>query len=65
MDRNLMKYVPKSKVPAIRDAYRDEDGIWMTLNEGWNASRTDIVCRCIHEDTISGLRFQIAGIEKV
>jgi len=65
MDKNLMKYVPKSKRNAVRDCWRDEDGIWMTLNRGWEAERTDSECRTIHEDTIKGLRWQIAGITKV
>lgn len=61
---NIMKYVPKGKQAAIRDAYRDEDGFWICLNEGWEASRTDSGCRTIHEDTIPDLRYQIAGIQR-
>lgn len=62
---NIMKYIPKSKREAIRDAYRDEDGYWICLKEGWEASRTDSECRVIHEDHISDLRYQIAGITKL
>lgn len=65
MDKKIMKYVPKSKITAIRDAYKDDDGYWMTLNDGWEASNTDCGCRTIHEDTINELRYQIAGIRKV
>ena len=62
---NLMSYIPKSKIEAIRDVYKDEDGYWICLNEGWEASRTDSGCRTIHEDTIKDLRYQIAGIQRV
>jgi hypothetical protein len=60
---NLLKYVPKSKHAAIRDAYKDEDGIWICLKDGWEASRTDAGAKTIHADTVSELRYQIAGIK--
>ena len=62
---DLMKYIPKSKRDAIRDIFRDSDGYWIFLKEGWNADRMDSECRVIHEDFISDLRYQIAGIKKV
>lgn len=61
---DLMKYVPKSKQAAIRDVYKDEDGYWICLKDGWEASRTDAGCYTIHADTIPELRYQIAGIKK-
>ena len=65
MNANILKYVPKAKKGAIRDAYRDEDGYWICLKEGWEATRMDDGCHTIHEDTISQLRYQIAGIQKI
>ena len=62
---DLMKYIPKSKRQAIRDSFHDSDGYWIFLKEGWNADRMDSECRVIHEDFISDLRYQIAGIRKV
>jgi hypothetical protein len=62
---DLMKYIPKSKREAIRDIFHDSDGYWIFLKEGWNADRMDSECRVIHEDFISDLRYQIAGIRKV
>lgn len=62
---DIMRYVPKSKREAVRDAYRDEDGFWICLREGWEASRTDSGCHVIHEDYIKDLRYQIAGIKRV
>lgn len=62
---DIMMYVPKSKREAIKEAWTDEDGMWIVLKEGWNADRTDAECRTIHEDNIKDLRYQIAGIRKV
>lgn len=64
LEPKIMKYVPKSKVEAIKDAWIDDDGMWIRLNYGWNADRTDICARTIHEDNIKDLRYQIAGITK-
>ena len=61
----LLKYVPKGKLEAIQDAVEDNDGMWIWLNVGWEASRMDIGARVIHEDTIAQLRYQIAGIRRV
>lgn len=61
---DIMKYVPKSKRAAVREVYHDSDGYWICLNPGYHASRTDTGCRTIHEDYISDLKYQIAGIEK-
>lgn len=65
MDRTILKYVPKSKREAIADCFRDEDGIWIYLKQGWNADRMDSNCHVIAEDTIAQLRYQIGGIRKV
>lgn len=65
MDARIMKYVPKSKLDAIEDAWIDEDGMWIVLKDGWNADRMDQDCQTIHEDTVRWLRWQIAGISRV
>lgn len=72
-DSQIMRMIPKSKKPAIRELYQDEDGIWIVLNDGWNADNMDDVCRTIHcggEDeptdrTIKDLKYQINGIRKL
>lgn len=64
LDPRIMKYVPKSKVEAIDDAFKDDDGMWIFLKDGWEASRMDRHCHTIHEDTIAQLRYQIAGIKR-
>ena len=69
----IMKLIPKSKQAAVRDAWEDSDGVWIMLNEGWNADNMDSDCRTIHEggedftynETIANLRYQIKGIRKI
>lgn len=62
MDDRLMRYVPKSKIDAIRDIYHDSDGYWVCLNKGWNTGYED--CHTIHTDTITELRQELRWIEK-
>ena len=64
INTKIMKYIPKGKREAIDEAYRDSDGYWIYLKEGWNADRMDWNCHTIHEDTIKDLRYQIAGIAR-
>lgn len=64
-DSRIMKHVPMKCRDAIREAWKDEDGYWITLRPGWNADREDWDCRTIHEWTIRNLRYQIAGITRV
>ena len=64
MDAKIMKYVPKSKQAAIQDCWRDSDGYWITLKAGWEFSNLDAGARAVSQDTISELRYQIAGIQK-
>ncbi|MBQ9531642.1 MAG: DUF3849 domain-containing protein [Eubacterium sp.] len=64
IDERIMKYVPKAKQKAINAAWRDADGYWIELKDGYNAGRMDNSgCHTIHEETITELRYQIAGIE--
>lgn len=63
-DENVMRYVPKSKQHTIKACWKDSDGYWIILKEGWNADYTDSYCRTIHEDTIRQLRYQISGIAR-
>lgn len=63
-DPKIMKYIPKSKRHTIESCWRDSDGYWITLKDGFNAGHMDVGgCHTIHEDTIAELRYQIAGIE--
>lgn len=33
----IMRYIPKSKRDAVNEAFKDSDGYWIFLKEGWNA----------------------------
>lgn len=69
----IMRMIPKSKKASVYDAWEDSDGIWIMLNEGWNADGSDVVCRTIHcggEDeplssTMADLKDQIRQIRKL
>ena len=62
-DKGILKYVPKSKRAWVWSCYKDSDGYWIVLHNGYYATRTDARCHVIHEDTIAQLRYQIGGIE--
>ena len=65
-NKRIMRYIPKSKIDAIQDAYtEDENGYWIILDKHWNADHMDQDCRTIHEYTIKDLRYQISGIRKL
>lgn len=64
MDDRIMKYVPKSKKAAVKDCWKDSDGYWITLHDGYEFSNLDAGARAVSRDTISELRYQIAGIRK-
>ena len=63
IDENLLKYVPKTKRIAIKAIWKDDDGYWIILKNGYHASLTDERCRTIHEDNIRNIRYQVRGIE--
>lgn len=65
MKFKIMRYFPVSKRSSVCNLWKDDDGYWIILNEGWEASREDSGCRTIHEDTIKDLRYQIGGIRRI
>jgi len=64
MDATVKKYIPASKLDAVEDFGRDDDGYWIQLREGWEARRTGPGCRTIRVRTTGDLKNQIAGIQK-
>lgn len=64
-DPAILNYVSPKKLESIKECYHDEDGYWIILNEGWEASNMDSGCKTIHEDTVKQLRYQISGIRKI
>ena len=64
-DPAILNYFTAKKLEAVEECYHDEDGYWIILKEGWEASNMDSGCRTIHEDTIKQLRYQISGIQQI
>lgn len=70
----IMRYIPGHKRRAVKDAWSDDDGIWIILREGWESSDTG--CHIIHcggEDEeeergwpaiLRDLKFEISAIVK-
>lgn len=63
MDNILVRYVPKAKRSSIYDAWRDSDGYWITLKEGWHVESYSAE-RTIHEYNVAELRSVIKRITK-
>jgi hypothetical protein len=63
IDSKILKYVQKSKLNAIRSAWKDEEGYWINLNDGYENGNWG--GRTIHEDTIKWLRYEIAAIVEI
>ena len=63
MDAMIMKYIPRGRHAAILDAYRDSDGYWIRLKDGWHVEAYSAE-QTIHEDTISELRKVISRIRR-
>lgn len=63
--QKILDYVPWCKADAINSCWKDDQGYWIQLNDGWNADRMGNGCRTINETTIYDLRYQIGGIKKV
>lgn len=59
---NLLNYIPKKFHPAVSKAWRDEDGYWVTLKDGWRDGIMDT--HVIHTDTIKELREEARLIYK-
>jgi len=67
MKKDLIDYIPDKYKPAIDDIFRDEDGIWIYLKQGYYADGMGCYneCQIIHEDTIKELLYQVRLIKEV
>lgn len=57
---SVNKYIPKKHQDKIDDFYRDIDGCWLILKDGYVSITTE--CSTIHEDTIKDIKHQIKTI---
>lgn len=62
MMASLLMYIPKRFHKAVREAYRDDDGYWICLKDGWVDGI--IGTHVIHTDTVAELREEARLIEK-
>lgn len=60
---NILNYIPKRALPAVRDAFHDEDGYWVMLREGWHVEGY-FAERTIHEDTLAEVKAVARNIRK-
>lgn len=56
IDPVMWKYVPKKYQPIINSLWRDSDGVWMVLKEGWENVEGG---RTFHEDHFKQILFQL------
>ncbi len=57
---SIDKYIPKKYRHCIEDFYKDIDGVWLNLKEGYISTTTEATS--IHEDTINQVRKQLKSI---
>ena len=62
--QKIMDYVPWCKADAIHACWKDSDGYWIQLNEGWVATRSTAE-HTIHEDSLRQIGYQMGGVKKV
>ena len=59
---NIWKYIPKSKLSGVTNAFSDSDGYWVWLDEDHVAYDGGEDCGMIHEYTIADLKAAIKTI---
>lgn len=55
IDARYMKYIPKKHKDKVKALWKDSDGIWLILKNGWGTTTMGEDCHTIHEDTIPDL----------
>lgn len=57
---SIEKYIPKKYRHTIESFYKDIDGVWLDLKEGYISTTTESTS--IHEDTINQVRKELKTI---
>lgn len=65
LEESIMRYVSDANRDAIAEAWKDNTGYHIALNEGYKASRSTIGDRSICEKTVEQIRYQLGGITLV
>ncbi len=63
MDKTLLNKIPKKYHPAIKDIYRDEDGFWAYIENGYKV-KDYYTEHTIHEDTLTEFKRVFASVVK-
>lgn len=62
IDQNLMRYIPKKKQVCIEKLYRDSDGIWACLKNGY--ADEIMYSQTIHVESIKELKENFKYVRK-
>lgn len=57
---SIEKYIPKKHQDKVEEFYKDIDGCWLNLKEGYIS--TDTEATSIHEDTIKDVKSKLKTI---
>lgn len=63
MDKTLLNKIPKKYHPAIKDIYKDEDGFWAYIENGYKI-KDYYTEHTIHEDTLTEFKRVFASVVK-
>lgn len=63
MDKTLLNKIPKKYHPAIKDIYKDEDGFWAYIENGYKV-KNYYTEHTIHEDTLTEFKRVLASVVK-
>ena len=63
MDKTLLNKIPKKYHPAIKDIYKDEDGFWAYIENGYKV-KDYYTEHTIHEDTLTEFKRVFASVVK-
>lgn len=57
---SIDRYIPKKHQHKIEDFFKDIDGCWLNLKNGYISAQTESTS--LHEDTINGVKKQLNTI---
>lgn len=63
MDKTLLNKIPKKYHPTITDIYKDEDGFWAYIENGYKV-KDYYTEHTIHEDTLTEFKRVFASVVK-
>lgn len=55
MNNSILACIPRKARVAVRDAWHDDDGYWVTIKDGWHVEYY-FAEHTIHEDTLTEIK---------